>query len=362
MKRLQTVTTALLIGSTALLASEAYAPIAYGVKNLGMGGAGIALPNGAQSAFLNPALLPLAPNNEIAVGDTYTRQDIKTVNTDYSGGLTTIENFENKERTHTPYIAVNNKVSDNVGIGILAASYELKHSIGNNTGTVSSKYTKTRFALPVGYTMDNLSLGVSYIHEKLTSELTSTGGGSYTQNNNKSGSGYALGMLYTLEDTGVNLGLDYQSKIKKVAPKKIGAGIAWRIPNSGHSVALDYTRIYTSDMNDPATAIYKDQSAYAIGYQYTASKWQARAGYRHTSAMYDYGLEDAVQVAVTAPYDIRDNYTVGASYHMTQKLSMDIALIYSTLHVDNSRYDNTPQDMAFKTKTTSLAIGLNYSY
>lgn len=359
MKKSIALLSGLLIISPIIAASEAYTPIAYGVKSLGMGGAGVATFNGAESAFLNPALLSLAKKNEISVGNTFTKQKIDISFIDYSGGLTTIDNFKDTEHTNTPYLAINYKLDNNMNIGVLASDYTLKSSIGNSfVGKVTSEIKQTRFVVPLSYKYKNLSVGASYIHDKRDFSLSNNFNSAETSAN-KSGSGYELGLNYSFKGPSINIGFDYKSKIKEVTPKEFMAGVSWNIFQSNQTIEIDYKRIYVAEMVD--SPVYENQNIYAIGYKYSTLKWTARIGYRYSSDLYNY---DARQIGVLLsaiyPYDINHNYTAGISYFITQDISMDMALVYSTFY-KKAAYDNT-SDIVDDTKTTSVALGLNYNF
>ncbi len=78
MKSTLTTLTTLTLLSTSLYATNGDHLIGIGAKSLGMGGVGIAISHGAESALANPALITGVQNKEVSFGGTIFMPDVET--------------------------------------------------------------------------------------------------------------------------------------------------------------------------------------------------------------------------------------------------------------------------------------------
>ena len=153
---------------------------------------------------------------------------------------------------------------------------------------------------------------------------------------------------------------DY-SKSYLNTPQELGAGISWKIPNTSHTIAMDYKRVDSSELLKDTSipyAITKDQNIFAIGYMYTANNWNIKAGYKYASDLYVDNSNDSatnVFMYLLYPYYANSHYTLGGSYSFSDKLSVDTALMYgySSKTVDNVKIKINP---------LSVSLGLNYKF
>ena len=80
------VVAALALGATSAFATNGSVMIGMGAKTRGMGGTGIGVGHGAESALSNPALITtIKGENEISFGGTVFMPDVKVENTLHNG-------------------------------------------------------------------------------------------------------------------------------------------------------------------------------------------------------------------------------------------------------------------------------------
>ncbi len=340
----------LLFDATALLASEAYAPVAYGVKSRGMGGVGIATEHGAESGFENPALLSYLNKNEVSLGITYDNPSRKLEDSSGSYDM-------RAEDTYIPYFALNYKIGESLGLGLTLSKVKFQNDLVDD---ISTDIQKTRATIPLSYRFDNLSFGASFVVEKEK----------YIINNftfSTTDYGFVLGAAYRFPQQGIMVAANYKSKIDHSffatdhhfdlnSASEAGVGLHWKIPNSKSSIALDYKRIYsskiyTSEANPAASKYFDDQNVYALGYSYDRRKWSFRAGYRYVSFLYKQDL-----LSRGYPYVSKSHYSIGGSYRFNKNFSSDFAVVYAP-------YSRTLDDGSTLTSDeTSCSISLNYIF
>jgi long-chain fatty acid transport protein len=327
-----------------MYATEAYSPIAYGVKSRGMGGVGIATVHGAESGFNNPALLSFLEKNEVSIGFTYMKSDIKA---EWNSGSADFD----AGNTFTPYAVFNYKVSDNLNLGAGISTFSLK--INN---PILSKIKETRLSIPVSYSIKDLSFGISLISEQKSLKVSE----SNAANNNI---GYDIGIAYSFPKYGIIVASDYKSKIKHKLPKtadfnsielnspsEIGIGLSWQILDSS-MIGIDYKKIQSSEIfgRDNMTI---NQNIFAFGYMYRIKKWKATAGYRYVSDLYSGISKDSESIL---PYISTSHFTLGGGYVFTKNISTDFAIVYAT-------GKDTNKDVEFTNNQASVSFGVNYIF
>ena len=342
--------------STTLFASEALTPIAYGVKSLGMGGVSIATPQGAESGFENPALLSNLNKNEVSLGVTATKPSRNLSNSAYEGEY-------KEDNTYTPYMALNYKINSAFSCGFLASSYELKYALKKSNNNADIK--KTRAILPVSYNLNNFSMGISLVAEKEKYYVGNTKKPDWDFSSTDYG--YMLGLSYKFPDAGIELAMNYKSKIKHEffnvdhtfelsSPSEMGIGLHWNLANTKSSIGVDCKRVFSSEIysrsDEPSrSAWFKDMNVLAVGYSYDTDRWSFRLGYRYVGEMYGYDL-----LELRNPYMSKSHYTIGGTYAFNKNFSTDIAVVYAP-------FEDTLSDGSTMTaNTTSAALGFNYSF
>jgi len=146
--------------SSALYATNGDTLIGVGAKTRAMGGAGIALSQGAESTLVNPALITDVKSTEISFGGTIFMPTIKTK-------MSPVEHKSDADISVIPAVAIASNVSPNtyVGVGMWGTA---------GMGTDFKKYPELfkmettlqlmQFAVPVAYKFANgLSVGVAPI-------------------------------------------------------------------------------------------------------------------------------------------------------------------------------------------------------
>jgi len=351
-----------------LIAAEAYTPIAYGVKSLGMGGVGIATLQGAESGMENPALLSYLKNNELSLGVTATRYDQDISN------YPEIKMDYDPDYTYVPYMAVNYKLNENFSMGLSVSQFKIGNKVtyittdGNNTtGGIYSSIKKTRVVLPLSYKLNNLSFGISLVSEKEEYALHALEDDGMNQDFSSTDYGYMCGLAYQFPQENVLIALNYKSRIKHEfynsdeehyfhlsSASELGVGVHWKINNTNSSLAVDYKRVKGSQVYSKSepTTWYEDQDVFAIGYSYDVEKWSLRAGYRYVDSLYGYDL-----LSAWYPYDSKSHYTIGGTYFINRSFSTDVALVYAS-------YSRTMKenDADLNNDSTSLALSINYNF
>ncbi len=343
----------LLLSATSLLASEAYTPIAYGTKSMGMAGVSIATLHGAESGFENPALLSYLPKNEIFIGIAYTNPDRELKD----GDATKIP--QDYDNTYAPSAAVSYAINKNFALGAAFSKTRLQDVIDGDENDIR----KTRIIVPLDYAIKNFSFGLSFVSEKEQYKSTFTPVHEFSSTDY----GYIVGAAYNFVDQNLLIAVNYKSKIDHEffnvdhkfnmnSASELGFGVHWKIANTPHNIGIDYKRIYSSDIyssqgTPEADDYFQDQNVYAIGYSYDTDQWSIRAGYKYTSFLYNKNL-----LTVNYPFVSKSHYTVGGSYQFTHNFSGDIAVLYAPFEKN--------LDMGFKSTTdyTTLSVGVDYSF
>lgn len=358
------VSVAILLSISSLFAAEAYSPIAYGAKARGMGGLGIGFIHGAESAFDNPALISYLQKDEFSLGLTYLTSksnfSISSDNTDLDS-----------EATLIPYAALSTKLTESISIGATLASLSSLNSnfMTSSNRIVLSEISKTRVTIPVSYTIAGFAVGLAPILEQQSFTIIDSSSAPSTA------FGFDLGIAYNLNTLGVLVAADYKSQIKHEhqfgdsgtagdnielnTPSEYGIGVSWDIFKSGHSIGVDYKKVNTSETfkvpGDNLTP--EDLNSFALGYEYQAKSWAARAGYRYISDLYD--LAKMGEAMIYLPYNTTSHLTLGGSYSFNDSVSGDLAFVYAT---DDMDYTDGGTTINVKNDQTSLTVGINYLF
>jgi long-chain fatty acid transport protein len=358
-----------LLLSTALFATNGDHLIGIGAKSLGMGGVGIAISHGAESALANPALITGTHNKEVSFGGTVFMPDVETNGEQSSADLSVI-----------PAISIAVKENDNFywGMGMWGTA-----GMGvdyRGTGTNSDMVTNLQlmqFGLPLAYSINGWSIGITPILQYGSLDM------SYTGSSTKGVAqdlvfAYDVGAAYKVSD--VTVGLIYKSPIKmhysgqiSVAagdfglgalgftddleqPAEMGAGIAYEMGKS--VIAFDYKRI-----NWESAAGYKDfgwddQNVYAIGYQHSQKNWAIRAGYNYAKSPIVANAQSMVNMLnlLAFPATVESHYTIGGSYGFTKQASVDLAYVYAPEATDTLDVTTT------KHSQQALSVQLTYNF
>ncbi len=361
-----------LLLSTALFATNGDHLIGIGAKSLGMGGVGIAISHGAESALANPALITGVQNKEVSFGGTVFMPDVETNGIKSDADLSVI-----------PAISIAVKETDNFywGMGMWGTAGMGVDYRGTNTNSdMVTNLQLMQFGLPLAYAVDGWSIGITPILQYGSLDM------SYIKQNGSSSStkgvaqdlvfAYDIGAAYKMSD--VTVGLIYKSPIKmhysgQIAvaavdfglsgfgndleqPAEMGAGIAYEMGRS--VIAFDYKRINWASAAGYKDFGWEDQNVYALGYQHTKDNWAVRAGYNYAKSPIVENIQPMVNMLnlLAFPATVESHYTVGGSYGLTKQTSVDLAYVYAPEATDTLGTTTT------KHSQQALSVQLTYDF
>ena len=356
----------LALGATTAFATNGTSLIGYGAKSRGMGGTGVAMLQGAESGFNNPALIGYSEGTEVSIGGTYFAPDV-SVGTSATLGNESYDSSANASMI--PAVSMSAKVNDSFawglalyGVGGMGVDYRDSASTGPGA---NDNLLLMRFAVPLTYTISGFAIGVSPVIEYGALSMNTD-----AQNNDPRFSGgvttdiaygFEVGAAYQI--AGVTLGLDYKSAVehdfkgtfnssltdptaiqsKLSTPQVIAAGVSYEI--AGSTIAFDFKNIGYSSATGLEDFGWEDQNVFALGYQYAAESWAVRVGYNYgasplptdidaTGADMGLSANQVLGSAVSFPAVTESHYTLGGSYVFSKNVSVDAAFVYGTGSVD----------------------------
>lgn len=354
------VVAALALGATSAFATNGDAMIGVGAKAIGMGGVGIGMSHGAESALSNPAMITSIEGTEISFGGTVFMPDVKTNN--MGGGF----GDSAADLSVIPSVAIAQKVSDNFywGIGMYGVA-GMGTDYRNATGTSSNFNMVTnlqlmQFVVPLAYKTNGFSIGIAPILQYGSLDINYDMSGMFGNpaGTNMSttkgvaqdfGLGYNLGVGY--EIAGLTIGASYKSAIDMVytgqiskaaadfgltgfsdhleQPAEIGIGTSYKM--GGNTFAIDYKQIKWSDAKGYKDFKWDDQNVIMLGYQYAQDNWALRAGYNYAKSQIKEQTNGVINTLnlLGFPGIIETHYTVGGSYGFNKITSLDLAYVYS---------------------------------
>ena len=366
--------------SHTLLATNGDNFIALGTASQAMGGTGIAHYSPGASATGNPALITKAIGGEFTFGGTYLAPSVKTrVSGSTANNLSTQSSSKNYT---TPYAALTYNLGNGFSVGgsmFGAAGMGTDWTKGsgaytdkNTPGLYSMKSNLTMFKVsaPVGYVMENWSIGFSPVI------LFGTLGLSYADMaenpDSDTGFGFEVGTTYTFKDTGLTLGavyhssilMSYNNQISTMSrnfgygvsganfgelsddleqPAEYGAGIDWTY--GPITLSADYRRIIWGSAAGYREFNWENQDIYALGLEYRIDALSLRAGYNYGKNPIKPKNDDR-QISTSSPATNGDvintfnhvmfpaitekHYSIGVGYQFNESVTADVALIYAT--------------------------------
>ena len=390
MKKIYTALAISVVASSALYATNGDTLIGVGAKTRAMGGAGIALSQGAESTLVNPASITKVQGTEISFGGTIFMPTIKTT----LGGQ---EKKSGADLSIIPAVAIASQVMPNVfvGVGMYGTAGMGVDFRGNPTHMdMETTLQLMQFAVPIAYKFNNgLSVGISPIlqygsldinykmYPPMVPSVTTVG---YGQKQDF-GVGVSLGASYDFGN-GFSIGAVYKSKIEMKYPKvlttaatawvpgvtdtltqpaEIGLGVAYTF--GPHTIAADYKKIQWSKAKGYKTFGWKDQNVFAIGYQYDAGKWAARVGYNYATSPVRNVANPAVNMfnLLGFPATSKQHFTAGGSYKFTNNFSADFTVVYSpkaTRSADISALFGPGAKITNKHSELGATVQFNYKF
>ncbi len=355
------VAAAMALSATSAFATNGDHLIGLGAKARGMGGVGIGMSHGAESALANPALITSVKGSEVSFGGTIFMPDVAA---DIGGG----SEKSDADLSVIPEVSLASKVSDNVWIGVGMWGTAGMGTDYRDFATQMNMVTNLQlmqFGVPVAYKSNGFSIGFAPVLQYGSLDInyvTPLGAESTTQGVAQDfGFGYNFGAAYEMD--GLTVGASYKSAIDMEykgqlseastqfglnggaglgdnleQPAEIGIGASYAM--GGHTFAVDYKQIKWSDAKGYQDFGWDDQNVIILGYQYAQDNWALRAGYNHASNPIK---EQAGASAAAGQYDgaalnmlnllgfpaiVEDHYTIGATYAFSKAVSVDVAYVY----------------------------------
>lgn len=326
--------------STALYATNGDHLIGLGAKARGMGGVGIAMSHGAESALANPAMIAFVKSTEISFGGTLFMPNVETNGEKSKADMSVI-----------PEISIASNIGNGfyTGVGMwgtagMGVDYR---DTGKNNNMVTNLQLM-QFGVPLVYQTGSFSVGVTPLLQYGALDIN------YLSSTTKGAAqdlafGYNAGAAYTVSD--ITFGAVYKSPIKMnykgqisqaaqdfglsgfgddlEQPEEIGAGLAYA--TGSHVIAVDYKRINWSKAAGYKDFGWNNQDVYALGYEYGENNWALRAGYNYAKSPITNNANGTINQLnlMGFPAMIPSHYTVGGSYAFNKKVSFDGAYVYA---------------------------------
>ena len=407
------VVAALALGATSAFATNGSDMIATGAKATGMGGVGIGVSHGAESTLVNPAMITSVEGTEISFGGTLFMPNVKNTNNLGAGAETTTSDAKINV---IPQVSIASKVNDNfyfgigmwgtAGMGVDYRSSVLPSGMGNGTQMqMVTNLQLMQFGVPLAYKMNNFSIAVTPLLQYGSLDINYAYPGSPYPGTPAAGTnfgtgvaqdlkfGYNIGLAYNIG--AVTLGATYKSQIdmayknvltKTIAPfsttgayandslstpAEIGVGASYKFSNN--TVAIDYKQIKWSAAKGYQDFEWKDQNVVALGYEYATKQWAGRLGYNYAKSP----ISNQTYAGVNSmnlqsgtvntfnllgfPGIVESHMTVGGSYSLSDKTSVDLAYVYAP-EVSNTYKNFAAQDMTTTHSQSALSAQLNYKF
>ncbi|MDD5717687.1 MAG: outer membrane protein transport protein [Sulfuricurvum sp.] len=384
------VAAAIALSSTSAFATNGDHLIGLGAKARGMGGVGIGMSHGAESALANPAMITTVKGTEISFGGTIF---MPKVSANMGAGYTDSAS----DMSMIPEVSIASKISDNfyMGVGMwgtagMGVDYRDQTGFTSNMNMVTNLQLM-QFGLPMAYKMSSFSLGVTPIIQYGALDInykTDTNGDNVLENYGAGVAqdlafGYTVGASLDMGD--LTLGAVYKSAIemeykgqlssatapfaamgifpgtmsdKLEQPVEQGVGASYKM--GGSTVAVDYKQIKWAEAKGYKDFGWDNQNVLAVGYEYAGEGFAFRLGYNHAkNPIKDSGAMTLAQAGAAAgakyntnsptqaqmmpffggnamnmfnllgfPATVESHYTVGGSFDLSKTTSLDLAYVY----------------------------------
>ena len=392
------VVAALALGATSAFATNGSNLIGYGAKARGMGGVGIGMSHGAESALVNPALITSVKNTEVQFGGTVFMPDVST---DTSAGAGSKDSAANMNVI--PAVSLASKITDNfyAGIGMWGtAGMGVDYREDASNFNMVTNLQLMQFGVPLVYTTDGFSIGITPLLQygaldigfKTPNPANPTPGAGVAQDLQF---GFNVGVAYEID--GFTIGAIYKSQIdmdykdqlttaggafglnlgnELSTPEEMGVGVSYNM--SEHTIALDYKQISWSKAKGYEDFGWEDQNVMIIGYEYATDGWAARIGYNYSESPIKEQASRTTQTGgilnalnlLGFPATVESHFTAGGTYNINEQTSVDLAIAYapevsSTFEHTAFTADPTSPvfaDITTKHSQTSVSFGLNYAF
>jgi long-chain fatty acid transport protein len=397
------VVAALALGTTSVFATNGSTLIGVGAKARGMGGVGIGMSHGAESALANPAMITSVKNTEVAFGGTIFMPNVKNENSlnfgpggDFSSAATS-----QADMSVIPSVSIASKINNNLYIGVgmwgtAGMGVDYRDAANSGQFNMVTNLQIMQFGVPIAYKVDGLSLAVTPVLQYGALDIN------YNNMGTQVGAGvaqdlqfgYNLGAAYEVD--GFTVGATYKSQIdmeykgqisgamggfgvpnpndKLSTPEEMGVGVSYN--TNEHTFAVDYKRINWSKAKGYEDFQWEDQDVYALGYEYATTGWAARVGYNYSKSpireqtMGSMGATgggaDMAGLINTFnllgfPATVESHYTLGGTYNVNETTSFDLAFAYAP-EVSNTYSHFAGQPMTTKHSQQSISAGVNFAF
>lgn len=398
------VVAALALGATSAFATNGSNMTGIGAKANGMGGVGIGMSHGAESAIANGALITSVKDTEVSFGGTVFMPQVKNENgLNFGPGMNFSSSADSKaDLSVIPAVSIVSKINENFywGIGMWGtAGMGVDYRDATNSGQMNmvTNLQLMQFGVPLAYTTHGFSAAITPVLQYGSLDINYNNPGTGFTN---VGSGVAqdlkfgvnLGLAY--EIAGFTVGAIYKSQIdmnykgvlsnavtpmaaipytndKLSTPAEIGLGVSYSI--QGNTIAIDYKNIAWSKAKGYEDFEWEDQNVFAIGYEYAASSWAARVGYNYaespikeqTNAMPNSnGLTGGVLNTFNLlgfPGIIESHFSLGGTYNISEKTSIDLAYVYAP-EVSKTFANFVGQNITTKHSQSSVSAQVNFAF
>jgi len=368
------------VTASLVLATNGDIMLSDGAKATGMGGVGIAISHGSESAYANPAMIKDVKGSEFSAYITMFQPDVN-FKSDAHPQLTAAQTTYSKseaDQSFIPGFAYVHRNNDNIVWGIsLAGTAGMGTDYQQAASTSGAFDMKTELAIakisvPVAYTNDDLTIAVSPVLQYSTLQINylSSTGASNNEKASSVGLGMTAGLAYELDN--VTLGAVYKSKIEANyknniskamidfnvnnaqglssgdqldQPEEFGVGVAYEMGKN--TFAVDLRRVNWADATGYKEFNWENQNIVALGYQYQTPQWAFRAGYNHgkspiqeltASTSYDNAAINYFNLA-GFPAMVEKHYTVGGDYKVSDNIVISLAAVYTPEETEN--FDTT---------------------
>jgi len=377
-KTLTKLVTLSLLTATMLHATNGDNLIGVGAKARSMGGTGVALGHGAESAFINPATITQMEGTEISFGGTLFLPDIETGFG--AGGIVYGGDKSTADTNIIPSVSIASKINENwfIGAGMwgtagMGTDFRNANPAGpmDPRGLLVTMVTNLQllsFGVPIAYKTSGFSIGVTPILQYGNLDMNYNAqafAGSPTPITigqglaQDFGFGWQAGMTYDFGEMGVEgltLGLNYKSAIEMTydgqlttaiqpflafgpfaspitdtleQPEEFSAGIGYVM--GAHSFAFDYKNIKWSEAAGYGDFGWDDSDVYAFGYQFAQEGWALRLGYNYASSAVVEVQDPRLNYLnlLGFPATQEHHYTFGGTYELSEMFSADLAYVYA---------------------------------
>ena len=382
------VVAALALGTTSAFATNGSNMMATGAKATGMGGVGISVSHGAESALTNPALITSVNGTEISFGGIIFMPDVST-----DGGTAGMASYDSAADMNViPEVSIASKITDNfyMGIGMwgtagMGVDYRDADTTMGGAMNMVTNLQLMQFGVPLAYTTNGFSVAITPLlqygsldmdfHADMNQDGTATHESSGVSQD--LAFGYNLGVAY--EISGLTIGATYVGQIdmdytgqpggitELSTPATMGVGVSYTF--DGSTIAVDYKQINWEDAKGYEDFGWVNQNVIALGYEYATKNWAARLGYNYAASP----IEDAGYAGTMSnmfnligfPAIVESHIAIGGSYNISDKTSVDLAYVYSPETSEEFGIMTSPTTMSTIETThsqTAVSFQLNYTF